>query len=291
MGRRRPPNLIEILENDNAEKQRGRVEGKDRERENERDRERYRDREREGEGQIGTDIDEEKERCRQRQLDLKEAYQCSVFSAERKRGMSNGCINANIANSGERLEYDDRPIHVNINKNNNNSSSSSSGARKDSRGDRGDENRHTNAPCLSYVSGEESAVEMNYTAPEDFSFSNPLKQGNGKHRDKEKDEGRERDGDRDKERERDSNSKDSRLSCRVRGKAKKSKRRMSFPRQPSSESADVENKVPVLGLIQEPKRDLVLLPVPSRLGGAGFASHLSPRRQGSTAWTDDLDSR
>ena len=288
MGRRRPPNLIEILENDNAEKQRGRVEGKESERgrdlesARERDRERERYRDREGEGEMGTDIDEEKEkeRCRQRQLDLKQAYQCSVFSAERKRGLSNGCINTNIVNSEERRKYDDMPINVSnsTNTNNNSSSSSSSGANN---------NRHMHAPGLSYVSGEESLVEMNYPATEDFDYSNPLNEGNGRHRDKDK--GRERDGDRD--RDRDSDSKDSRLSCRVRGKAKKSKRRMSFPRQPSSESADVENKVPVLGLIQEPKRDLVLLPVPSRLGGAGFASHLSPSRQGSTAWTDDLVSR
>lgn len=147
--------------------------------------------------------------------------------------------------------------------------------------------RNSNSPHLvsdpvqPYVSGEISFANHDYPGSEIFSHDNPLKREKSREKDREKGRERDRDRERDRERERDRDS-DYRSAPRLPSKVRKSKRRMSFPRQPSAES--LEFKVQVPGHISESKID---------------TKETSPRRgsRGNNGnskgcvWTEDLDSR
>jgi hypothetical protein len=137
--------------------------------------------------------------------------------------------------------------------------------------------RNSNSPHLvcdpvqPYVSGEISFANHDYPAGEVFSHDNPLKKEKPREKDREKG--------RDRERERDS---DCRSAPRIPGKVRKSKRRMSFPRQPSAES--LEFKIPVPTHLSESKMDTKEIS-PRR------ASRVTNGNSKGCVWTEDLDSR
>jgi hypothetical protein len=137
--------------------------------------------------------------------------------------------------------------------------------------------RNSNSPHLvsdpvqPYVSGEISFANQDYPGSEVFSHDNPLKKDKPREKDREK--GRER------ERERDS---DCRSAPRVPSKVRKSKRRMSFPRQPSAESLEFKVQVPTH--VSESKMD-------TKETSSRRASRGTNGNSKGCVWTEDLDSR